>query len=88
MSKKRTELMDRVVFKTQYVVEDLYSTAPPKQKKIIDNMSDKELEKFIDKSSHGWKKGFEWGLGDIWPVVAQTCISESEWPDKEDKNES
>lgn len=76
----REELLNQTVFETKFVVEDILRSrrSDELQEKIF-NLSDEELEKFINDNIHSWSKGFECGIMDNWHIVGNTCFDESDF---------
>jgi len=73
----RTQLFDEKVWETRFCFQDLYESADDVRKQYIDNLTDKELEEFINENSHGWEKGMEAGMMSDWTTVANAC----QWSD-------
>ncbi len=72
----RTQLFNETVWETRFCFQDLYDSADDVRKAYIDNLTDKQLEEFINKNSHGWEHGMEAGMMADWTVVANIVISE------------
>lgn len=77
----RASLMDTEIWKTRFCFADIYEYMDEEDKKVIDLMTDEQLEKWIDENSHSMTKGFEAGMMTDWSVVASTVSSNLSFPE-------
>jgi hypothetical protein len=77
-NKKRRALFNTEIWSAKFIFQDLYFHASEKTRKRIDTMSIKELEIFIRKNLHDWRKCMSYGIMDNWDFIAHVCIEQSE----------
>ena len=70
---------DIVIFQTKFIFEDVYEYMSEKDKKKIDNMTNKELNKFIENNLHDMEKIFESGIMYDWYVVSSEASNNLNW---------
>ena len=70
----KNDLMDIEVWKTNFVFADIYGSIKNKDRDFLDELTNEELEKFINDNLDSFKKGFAAGIMTDWGVVAATCF--------------
>lgn len=77
----RHSLMDTEVWKTRFCFADIYEYMDEEDKKVIDLMTDEQLQEWINENSHSMTKGFESGMMFDWSAVASTVSSNLSFPE-------
>lgn len=76
---KKDKIFSEIIWEITFCFEDIYNNADDEFREKVDAMNTKQLQKFFDKNSHGWKKGFESGIMFDWDNVADVLAQNSEF---------
>ena len=83
-SRRRTKILNTVVFSTKFVVEDICN-ADERFRKKISAMSNSEIRTLIKENLKTWENGFSKGIMFDWDVVAQEVADNTEFPEREEE---
>jgi len=79
--KDRQDLLETVIFKTEFIFVDIYNNMLPEHRARIDEMDDDELEKFLELHIRSMSKSMENGVMLDWDVTA-AAVGESIFEDE------